>query len=394
MGLFNRFSKVRPKQGEEVQNNETVTADEGIRTKLQPEKMPEEGGFSAVIDYCEQMAAAKKHMEEIKIEYEAVTSYLTDIQRIEQVLEDEREAMEIAARNIGVYTKERERCMDRNIKLSKEQRHIVERHQTELSRDLKSIRENEAYQGVIKNDIRHLEGEKGYLLYEQEEIIKKQNYLKKIAVTMAVLVISLFVLIAVLSYSFDNVMAVPFMLTIVMAACAAAYIFTEANKNRRDMALINRKMAKAIGLLNKVKIKYVNTTSLLEYCYAKYEVNSGDELDYIWKQYLLAREYENKYKFNSERLSEARKLLMGELTRFGLKDPEIWIHQSEAIIDKRELVEVRHRLNVRRQKLRDNLDYNTKTYHMSHENIKTYIKNNPSARDEAAAAMGNYGLVL
>lgn len=388
MGLFNWFSKAKPKHTEE----ETLEAEPKIQ--LQPEKMPEEGGFHSVISYCEQMAAAKKHIEEIKIEYEAVTEYLTDIQKIEQVLEEEREAMEIAARNIGVYTKEREKCMDRNIKLTQEQRHVMDRHQGEISKDLKSIRDNEAYHGVIKSDIRHLEGEKGYLLYEQEEIIKKQKHLKNIAVTMAVLVISLFALILTLSLSFDSMMTIPFMLTIVMSACVAAYIFSEANKNRREMALINRKMAKAIGLLNKVKIKYVNNTSLLDYCYAKYEVNSADELEYIWKQYLLARDNEKKYKFNSERLAEARKLLVGELTRFGLKDPEIWVHQAEGIIDKRELVEVRHRLNVRRQKLRENLDYNTKAYNMSYENIQGYINNNPGSRSEVVSYMGNFGLTL
>jgi len=47
-----------------------------------------------------------------------------------------------------------------------------------------------------------------------------------------------------------------------------------------------------------------------------------------------------------------------ELKRLGVKDTEIWFTQARALIDSKEMVEVRHDLNVRRQKLRDQLDYN------------------------------------
>ena len=36
----------------------------------------------------------------------------------------------------------------------------------------------------------------------------------------------------------------------------------------------------------------------------------------------------------------------------------IWLHQTRAILDKKEMVEIRHNLIIRRQSLRRRMDYN------------------------------------
>ena len=46
------------------------------------------------------------------------------------------------------------------------------------------------------------------------------------------------------------------------------------------------------------------------------------------------------------------------LRHFRVRDPDIWIHQVEALIDHNEEVEIRHNLNVQRQSLRKRMEYN------------------------------------
>ena len=46
------------------------------------------------------------------------------------------------------------------------------------------------------------------------------------------------------------------------------------------------------------------------------------------------------------------------LRHFRVKDPEIWIHQPEALLNHNEEVEIRHSLNVQRQSLRKRMEYN------------------------------------
>ena len=58
-------------------------------------------------------------------------------------------------------------------------------------------------------------------------------------------------------------------------------------------------------------------------------------------------------------LNEKKDILVAELKKMGVKDAEIWCTQVQAIIEPKEMVEVRHDLNTRRQKLRSQIDYNT-----------------------------------
>ena len=46
------------------------------------------------------------------------------------------------------------------------------------------------------------------------------------------------------------------------------------------------------------------------------------------------------------------------LRRLRIKDPEIWVHQVEALLSHNEEVEIRHSLNVQRQSLRRRMEYN------------------------------------
>ena len=55
-------------------------------------------------------------------------------------------------------------------------------------------------------------------------------------------------------------------------------------------------------------------------------------------------------------INENNQIVLAELKRFGLKDCDIWLGQIAAIVEPKEMVEVRHNLNVQRQKLREQLE--------------------------------------
>ena len=60
----------------------------------------------------------------------------------------------------------------------------------------------------------------------------------------------------------------------------------------------------------------------------------------------------------SEQLSDSEIHLEGILKSLSLYDPHIWLAQVKALIDPKEMVEVRHGLSTRRQKLRARIKYN------------------------------------
>ena len=70
----------------------------------------------------------------------------------------------------------------------------------------------------------------------------------------------------------------------------------------------------------------------------------------------------------------------GELTdilrQLGVIDTHIWIGQVKAILNPKEMVEVRHNLSIRRQKLREQIEYNESRIEDARNNIKNVTKKN------------------
>jgi len=355
---------------------------------------PNQDRASFVTDNCEQILETSRQLEEMKVEYQAVTSYLTDMQKIDRIPLEEREKLNDSARKIITLTRERAKYQNNTRKLTDVQFKHIGRYEEILPSEIKKMMKNEAYNSTIKNDMRYLEGEKGSLHYQKEDIQNKQISLRGIAITTCVMVVLLFMLFIVIVNLFETNMQIPFLLTILMALTSAIYIFTNLGTNNKDMKLTERKLNRAITLLNKVKIKYINNTSELEYSYQKFMVNSYAELSYLWEQYLKAKEEEKHYQKNTEELEFHNSELVKELKRNGVADPDIWIYQAIAIIDNKEMVEVRHRLNARRQKLRERIDYNNSIKERSIKAINKFLTQKPEAKQEVTELLRKYRIEL
>ena len=76
-------------------------------------------------------------------------------------------------------------------------------------------------------------------------------------------------------------------------------------------------------------------------------------------QYVRAKREWERQRESSIRIHEANQVVLQELRKLEVKDCDIWLGQVEALVEPKEMVEVRHDLNVRRQKLREQMDYNT-----------------------------------
>jgi hypothetical protein len=197
-----------------------------------------------------------------------------------------------------------------------------------------------------------------------------------------------------LQNTFQADMQIPFILTIVMALGCTLYVLYQSSVNRKESKLAELKLNRAIQLLNKVKIKYINNRNALDYNYQKYMVESYEEFYCLWELYLKTKEEEKRYRQNTELLEQYNRQLTLELKLYELTDPEIWIYQAIAIIDNKEMVEVRHRLNVRRQKLRERIDYTNKIKEHSIEEIQKILDKNPGQKEEIIKLLERFGINL
>ena len=308
---------------------------------------------------CESIKEAKKQCEDIKFEYGQVTSYLKDIQLIDRAPKEEQEKLLAAAKQIVELTKERKKSQKQEYKFTEAQRRAMDNYEDVVEDDIKKLTEYEEYQMKIKQDLRQLSGEKNLLLADKQDIIHRQGMLKVLGKCLTALLIATFAMLAVLMACFKVNINVAFVVTVFVTFVFAAIILNEARKNRIDMVITEKKGNRAIFLLNRVKIKYVNNVRTLDYMYHKYQVRNAAELSFVRTQYIRAKREWERQRESSIRIHEANQVVLQELRKLEVKDCDIWLGQVEALVEPKEMVEVRHDLNVRRQKLREQMDYNT-----------------------------------
>lgn len=315
------------------------------------------------VDYLgrlyEGIQEARRQCEDIKFEYGQVTSYLKDIQLIDQAPEEEKEKLLAAAQLILELTSERQKLQKREYKFTDGQRRALENHEDAVTKDIGKLLEYEDFQMKVKNDLRRLDSEKNLLLADKRDIIRRQRMLKTVGKCLMALFIAAGAMLAALSYCFKIDIAMPFVAAVAVGFVLAVIVLGEARKNRIDMVITEKKCNRAIFLSNRVKIKYVNNVRTLDYMYHKYQVRNATELDFVYSQYMRAKREWARQRESSIRINENNQIMVSELRRLGVKDCDIWLGQVQALVEPKEMVEVRHDLNVRRQKLREQLDYNT-----------------------------------
>ncbi len=335
----------------------------------------------------ESILEARRQCEEIKFEYGQVTSYLKDIQLIDQAPEEEKQGIYGAANRIVELTKERQAIQQKKYKITDAQKRAIENHASTVTTDIQKLKEYEDYQMKIKNDLRQLGSEKNLLLADKRDIIRRQRALKIIGKSLTVILIAMGAMLAALYFLFKVDITMIFIAVVAFAFVMAAVILNEARKNRVDMVITEKKCNRAVFLSNRVKIKYVNNVRTIDYMCEKYQVRNAVELDFAYGQYRqIKREWERQQE-GTRQLNECNQILIHELARLGIKDRDIWFSQANALIDSREMVEVRHDLNVRRQKLREQLDYNTGVMEECLEEMEKIRDRKPEYAEEVEAIL-------
>lgn len=375
--------------------------DDGIRKQMEQEMLTQDKPVTTgktdtirfVRNNCEAIAENERQIAEAKKEYEKVTSYLTDIQRIDMAREDEYREIKDICKSILTLTQERSKYKNRNLTISDAQMRKFEPFEDELVDEIKKMYNAQAYQDAIEGDIKNLKKEKDSLYSQRKEIIAKQNALKGMTKVLAVLIISLIVLLIVIYYATKTDMTLPYLGVVALAGVSAAMLVFESSKNRRDIILVERKINKAITLLNKVKIKYINNINVLDYNCNKFGVKNAKDFEEKWNEYCKMREYEKKFRENTEMLNANNENLVIMLKELGVKDADIWISRCEAIVDSREMVEIRHELNQRRQMLRERIENNEKLKEGIISQLDEMINAHPEIKGELLGIIKEYSNV-
>lgn len=339
----------------------------------------------------EQIAEASKELESLQFEYNMVTSYLKDMEEIEALPEEERKILGECAKRIDSLEDQQADYLERKNRMSDAQFRQLERMEEEVQEGYEKLTEAEDYQERIKRDLRKLDGEKHAYLFRKSELLHTIEDTRSMALICTTAVIICILILFILQFGLKMNTKMGYLAAAALGAAAITAIFVKHNDSVRELSVVERSINRLIRLQNTVKIRYVNNTHLLEYLYIKYQVSSAKELGKSWQQYQEEKEERHSFREAEKQLDRCQKELLHELRRYQVKDPMLWLHQTKALLDKKEMVEIRHNLIIRRQSLRRRMDYNKEVIAgKAQAEIKDLVEKYPKYAKEILGIVGQY----
>lgn len=306
----------------------------------------------------EQIKEAEAELNLLSGEYALVTSYLTDMEEIEALPPEQMAELKSAASKMQGLEQERRHYLDKKERMTESEYLQMRSQENEITEGISKLKEAEKYHKLVKQDMARLDGERHAYAYRRAELKTILVNLRGMAVICLTALGACILMLIILQFGFAMNTRVGYYVAIAAAAIAITVLFGKYQDAEKELTQVEKSQNKLILLQNKVKIRYVNNTNLLDYLYLKYKVESADKLKRLWELYQTEKEERRQYAEAEAKLEYYRNELLRILSRYRVKTPERFILQPSALLDTREMIELRHGLIVRRQALRKQLDYN------------------------------------
>ena len=339
---------------------------------------------------CDILSETSKYIDQAKEEYSVVTSYSSDIQLIEAAPENIRKNINKLAETICGLTIDRKTSHTSERRLSNDVYFRMERIEPEMPGALMQLQNHESYFQTVKKDLKILEGERASLRMDARDLIKNQKQVKKVSLMSLFGLLLIFGIFIVSSLIIEDEANVLFLIVICLSAIFSVGIFAYLKNTEKQVILTEIKLNKATNLLNKVKIKYINSANTIDYQYSKIGVKSSYQLSNQYESYLEAKKQKEKISRLTDELNDAEIRIEMILKGLRLYDPRIWLAQVSALINPKEMATVKNGLSMRRQKLRTQIEYNMNRLNEVKQDIKQVTIDNPHYTHEVLKMIENY----
>lgn len=338
----------------------------------------------------EQMGEAVNEVKRLQSEYRLVNAYLKDMEEIDALPQFEKSIVEEHARAIFALDADKDQFRGRSSHMAESDYRKMERLADEAEEGICKLEEAEEYQEKIKKDLQRLEGEKHACKYRMDEAQITLLNTRGMAIICMIAAAACVLILLLLEFILEMDARIGYLIMAVAVAVVLTVLFLHYKETERELHSASHSYNKVIMLQNKVKIRYVNNTGLLDYLYMKYNTDSAATLSDLWAKYQVEKEERKKMQETEEELDFHSERLVRQLKNYQLFDPVIWVHQTGALLDPKEMVEVRHGLILRRQNLRKQIEYNETTASQAKEELMDLVKTYPRYAEEILDMVSAY----
>ncbi|WP_026504009.1 hypothetical protein [Butyrivibrio sp. NC3005] len=305
-----------------------------------------------------QMDEGEQQLNNMQFDYRTVTGYLHDMEILDALSKEDKADLEAVATRIFESQKQRETFLSREGKLTTAEYDTIDLMRGHEDETVKKMADAENYQKKIRKDLMKLDAER--LSYsERMEIVDKELTNTRhltifIAIAFFIIVFTLFICHILLGLD----VAFGYIIAVLAAALFSVLLYQKHMGCLEERKQVHAANAKLVRLQNAVKVRYVNNTNLMDFLYLKYNVTHSSQLKELISRYRKERERQKEFELAERNLDQDQRELLALLKNDGIQEPDIWLHQTQAIINHNEEVEVRHKLITERQTLRKRMNYN------------------------------------
>ena len=346
---------------------------------------------SRYVNGClEQMDEANREMNLLTGEYSLITSYLADMDEIEALPKEERTELNNIAGRLVTLEKESERYRSGKQRMSDTDFYRLKEQEGEIQEGIAKLGECEEYAEKVRVDLQRLDRDRHAYEYRRQELEALMNNLRGMTVIFLTAFVLCMIMLVVLQFGFQMDAKAGYLVAVAAVAVAVTAVWVKYTDGDRELHQVELDVNKLIQLQNKVKIRYVNNRNLTDYLYMKYSTDSTAALKKLWKRYQKEKEERRQYAEAEAKAEYYRRQLLGKISRYRVVSPERWVGQAAALLDKREMVEMRHDLIQRRQALRKQMDYNNNISDSAMQEIMDVANQYPDYASEIMEMVEQY----
>ena len=313
-----------------------------------------------VVERLEQIIEITRDIEETKAEYRKVTSYLNDIKVLEGLPEEEKKKIQETAASVMQLNTARTEFLNASKKLSDARFAQFEQEESEIPAAIKRLHSNEMYRDTVEKDMKYVEREKSEWVLRKEYLGHQQIRLKNLLYILIGIAVTTAIILVILQFALKVDCYYAWMILVFVTAVVVCIVYIRIQDDGMEITAAERNLNRSIVLMNKVKIRYVNIVNAVDYACEKYHVQNAEELNRYWEYYMEAVKEREKFQRANEDLEYFNGRLIRQLSNYELHDSKVWLTQANALVDPKEMVEIKHVLVNRRQKLREHMEYNLK----------------------------------
>jgi hypothetical protein len=317
-------------------------------------------------ELCNKLSCAYKENEKLITEYDNITNIYTSIQQIDELNKKQLIEFENYADTYVETKTDKSEFIDK-IKSTRNDFEYLDEYKENIDEIISNIKNVEEKQRIVKNDINYLEGEKGDLLYNKERLKKAKKMVTILMISLLIIFSISALILGIIFIKKDIDIFIPSVIMIVIIAFFGLWIYIFRRYVIHEIKKNNILSQRAVELLNKIKIKYVNNKQFLDYEYKKYKVKSGDMLQDRWNMYKQNKEHKHRI----HKMSSNIIILEQDIERLLLKNN---INTSNYILDNINIFATKKaRLEYKEQTKHDK-DIIKKSIDDSNNQIKLIIK--------------------